>query len=116
VKKIKEFKKDELIGLLVTILLPAGSYAAVTEGSLTGFAGILLVVNQVLKTISPVQPIAMPWRVIEIGKDLNTLVNCNLIAKVSLPLDPKLFPKGYQTDWVKPGRSVWLWLKTNRSP
>ena len=51
-----------------------------------------------------------PWRIIEIGKDLNTLVNCDIVANVSPALDKKLFPKGYHTKWIRPGRSVWSWL------
>ncbi|MGH2624886.1 MAG: glycoside hydrolase family 97 catalytic domain-containing protein, partial [Sphingobacterium sp.] len=55
------------------------------------------------------------WRIIEFGKDLNALVNNDLISAVSRPYNKELFPDGLQTDWIKPGKSVWSWLSGNRS-
>ena len=51
-----------------------------------------------------------PWRVVMVGADLNTLVNCDIVQSVSPPPDPVLFPKGLDTGWVKPGRAVWKFL------
>ncbi|MBC7720711.1 MAG: glycoside hydrolase family 97 catalytic domain-containing protein, partial [Pedobacter sp.] len=92
-------------------------FAAITEGGLTDFAGMSLIVNKsgVLQAnltgkTKKFGVIETPWRIIEIGKDLNTLVNCDIIANVSPSFDKKLFPQGYNTYWVKPGRSVWSWL------
>ena len=45
-----------------------------------------------------------------IGPDLNTLVNSDIITNVSPPPNPKLFPKGINTGWIKPGRAVWKYL------
>src|SRR5207302_4860380 len=59
--------------------------------------------------------ITSPWRVVMIGPDLNTLVNCDLVQNVSPPPDPKLFPKGIQTEWIKPGRCVWKYLDGGES-
>ena len=55
-------------------------------------------------------PITTPWRIVMIGADLNALVNCDIVHNVSAPPDPKLFPDGLKTDWIKPGRSVWAFL------
>lgn len=55
-------------------------------------------------------PITTPWRVIMMGRDLNTLVNCDIINNLSSPPDEKIFPQGLSTDWVKPGRAVWRYL------
>jgi alpha-glucosidase len=55
-------------------------------------------------------PITTPWRVVLIGADLNTLVNSDVIPNLCPPPDPKLFPKGIDTAWCKPGRAVWKWL------
>ena len=55
-------------------------------------------------------PITTPWRVVMIGPDLNTLVNSDIITNVSPPPNPKLFPKGINTGWIKPGRAVWKYL------
>jgi alpha-glucosidase len=54
--------------------------------------------------------ITTPWRVIMVAADLNGLVNSDLVAHLAPPPDPKLFPAGAQTDWVKPGRAVWKYL------
>ena len=55
-------------------------------------------------------PITSPWRVMMIGADLDALVNCDIVHNVSAPPDPRHFPKGFDTDWVKPGRAVWKYL------
>jgi alpha-glucosidase len=54
--------------------------------------------------------IVTPWRVILIGRDLNALVNSDAIHNLATPPDPKLFPRGIRTPWVKPGRAVWRYL------
>ena len=54
--------------------------------------------------------ITTPWRVVMIGADLNTLVNCDIVHDLSPPPDPRLFPKGFDTEWIKPGRAVWKYL------
>jgi alpha-glucosidase len=60
--------------------------------------------------------ITTPWRVILVGRDLNTLVNSDVITNLSPPPDAKLFPQGVHTDWVKPGRAVWRYLDNPASP
>jgi len=54
--------------------------------------------------------IKSPWRVIMIGSDLNTLVNCDIVHNLSPPPDKKFFPEGLNTEWLKPGRAVWGYL------
>lgn len=54
--------------------------------------------------------ITSPWRVILIGADLDALVNSDVVHNVAPPPDRTLFPKGLDTDWVKPGRAVWRYL------
>lgn len=122
-KLIDTVKAGELMGPPVTFELANGAGdAAITEGGLTDFAGMSLKTlgnNQLQANLSGVTKkqgtVETPWRIIQIGKDLNTLVNCDIIANVSPPYDKKLFPKGYDTDWVKPGRSVWSWLAKPRA-
>jgi len=122
-KLIDTIKQGELMGPPVTIELPGNAgFAAITEGGLTDFAGISLIANgsrgfvaNLSGKVNRLAAMESPWRIIEIGKDLNTLVNCDIIANVSPPFDKKLFPQGYNTDWIKPGRSVWSWLAKPRS-
>jgi alpha-glucosidase len=55
--------------------------------------------------------ITTPWRVIMIGRDLNTLVNSDLVSNLSSPPDEQIFPQGLSTPWIKPGRAVWRYLE-----
>jgi len=54
--------------------------------------------------------IVTPWRLVMYGKDLNALVNNNMVALVNPAPDKTLFPEGLRTNWIKPGRSLWAWL------
>ena len=54
--------------------------------------------------------ITTPWRVVLVGRDLNTLVNSSILPNLCPPPDAKLFPEGLKTAWVKPGRAVWRYL------
>ncbi|MCD6597282.1 MAG: glycoside hydrolase family 97 catalytic domain-containing protein [Bacteroidales bacterium] len=54
--------------------------------------------------------IKSPWRVVMYGKDLNELVNNDIISSVAPKPSVELFPKGSNTDWIKPGRSFFTWL------
>src|SRR5207249_2937380 len=59
--------------------------------------------------------ITTPWRVVMIGRDLNTLVNSDIVNNLAPPPDPKFFPEGVNSDWVKPGRATWQYLDRNFS-
>jgi alpha-glucosidase len=48
-----------------------------------------------------------PWRMVVAAKDLTALVNQTMTAALVPDPDPKYFPKGVRTDWVKPGRCTW---------
>jgi alpha-glucosidase len=54
--------------------------------------------------------ITTPWRIVMIGADLNTLVNCDIVHNVADPPDPALFPDGLKTSWLKTGRALWSYL------
>lgn len=54
--------------------------------------------------------ITTPWRVVMIGRDLNTLVTSTILPNLCPPPDPALFPDGIKTSWVKPGRAVWRYV------
>ena len=124
----------------VTFRLPNGAgYGSITEGGLRHFGGMALEstadhgFRAVLGHAQPVSyPFALrfekadwerlaiapaisgaittPWRIILAGADLNTLVNADIVTNVSDPPDPKYFPDGLRTSWVKPGRAVWRYL------
>jgi alpha-glucosidase len=144
-KEISEVPTGEWAAPPLTILLPGElGYAAITEAALVNYSGMALqaggqrVIDARLGHAAPVsypfrlrygldeakrlaQPAALagtittPWRVVMIGRDLNLLVNNAIIPSVSPPPDRKLFPKGSQTAWIKPGRSVWKYLDGGES-
>jgi alpha-glucosidase len=45
-----------------------------------------------------------------VGKDLNAMVNNDILQDLCPPPDPTLFPQGIHTDWIRPGRAVWKYL------
>jgi alpha-glucosidase len=123
----------------LTFRLPGGAgYAAITEGALFGYSGMGLQaageggfsarlghsippsypfrlrykeeIEQRARPAAVTGSITTPWRLVLVGPDLNTLVNSDLVHAVAPPPDPQLFPKGIQTNWIKPGRAVWKYL------
>jgi alpha-glucosidase len=123
----------------LTFKLPGGAgYAAITEAALTNYSGLALQadgrrgftaalghkhpasypfrlrypndVERLSKPAAVTGTITSPWRVVMIGADLNALVNCDIVPDLCPSPDPKLFPQGTRTDWVKPGRAVWKYL------
>jgi len=124
----------------ITIKLPdAAGYAAITEAAVIGYAGMVWQADgqggfrarlghappasypftlrygeaEAARLAQPAAisgTITTPWRVVMIGSDLNTLVNCDIVSDLSPPPDPRYFPQGLHTDWIKPGRAVWKYL------
>ncbi len=50
-------------------------------------------------------PFVSPWRVLIIGQSLGTLVESTLMTDVARPCEIK------DTDFIKPGRAAWHWLR-----
>jgi alpha-glucosidase len=139
-KAIEDVKAGEWAAPPVTFKLPGGAgYASITEAALTDYAGMALQADgrrglivrlghshppsfpfrlrygaeeaaRLSKPAAIAGPITTPWRVVMAGADLNALVNCDIVPDLCPPADPKLFPKGFDTPWVKPGRAVWKYL------
>jgi alpha-glucosidase len=139
-KAIADVEAGDWAAPPLTIKLPEGcGYASITEGALAGFGGMALQADgklgfaarlghshpasypftlrygeaeaRRLAKAAPIEgTIVSPWRVVMIGNDLNALVNCDIVGNVSPPPDPRLFPAGLATDWVRPGRAVWQYL------
>jgi alpha-glucosidase len=137
---IESISARQWIAPPVTFQLPGGAgYAAISEAALTNYAGMALqlVANRTLReSLGHAQPVGYPfelrfgkeeaerlsrpaaiegemvtpWRVIMVGRDLNALVNCDIVTNVSPPPDKDLFPTGEETGWIKPGRCLWRYL------
>jgi len=136
----EEIEQGDMAAVPMTFRLPGGTgYGSITEGALRHFPGMALeagaghTFHPLLGHDQPVSypfalrfekadwerlaiapaikgPITTPWRIILAAPDLNTLVNADIVTNVSDPPDPKYFPDGLHTKWVKPGRAVWRYL------
>jgi alpha-glucosidase len=45
-----------------------------------------------------------------LGRDLNALVNSDILPNLCPPAEPRLFPQGMATPWVEPGLAVWRYV------
>ena len=136
---VAQIRGGEWVAPPMTFKLPGGAgYASITEAALVNYSGMALQAdgrrgfrvvlghkhpasypfrlrysNDVERVSAPAGisgTITSPWRVVMIGADLNTLVNSDVVHNLCPPPEPKLFPRGIQTDWIKPGRAVWKYL------
>jgi alpha-glucosidase len=137
---VTDIPKGRWVAPPMTFKLPNGAgYASVTEADLVNYSGMALQVTgsrEFTLVLAHKQPashpfvmrystndverlshpaviagtITTPWRVVIIGTNLNALVNSDILPDLCPPADPKIFPQGIKTDWVKPGRAVWKYL------
>jgi alpha-glucosidase len=143
-KVVEEVQNGDWAGVPLTFKLPSGAgYASISESVLGGFPGMALQadgrsgfaarlghahpasypftlrykddVERVARPAALRGVISTPWRVVMTGADLNTLVNSDIVNNLAPPPDPGLFPKGLETDWVRPGRAVWKFLDGGES-
>ena len=119
---IDDIKNGELAGPPVTIRLKNGiGYLSITEACLVDFAGMSLKSDgkngykvNLAGNVFVNENVKSPWRVIMIASNLNKLVNNDIVHNLSPKPDQALFPKGFETEWIKPGRCVWSWLAVKR--
>jgi alpha-glucosidase len=139
-KDVADVKPGDWAGPPLTFKLPGlAGYASVTEANLVGYSGMGLEADgrrgwvvglghrhplnypfelrygrdegkRLGQPASIKGTITTPWRVVMVGRDLNTLVNSPILPSLCPPPDPKLFPDGLKTAWVKPGRAVWRYV------
>jgi alpha-glucosidase len=138
-KSLRAIPSGAWIAPPLTFKLPNDAgYGSITEGGLRAYSGMVLQADgsggfstrlghsvpasypfrlrypqEVERLTHPASingVIRTPWRVLMIGADLNALVNCDIVHNVAAPPDPKYFPDGIRSDWIKPGRSVWRYL------
>jgi len=138
-KAVGEIAAEQWAAPPVTFKLPGNAgYGSITEAALFNYSGMALQadgkrgfnvvlghkhpisypfrlrysndIEQVSRPAAITGTITSPWRVIMVAADLNTLVNCDAVHNLCPTADPKLFPNGMKTDWVKAGRAVWKYL------
>jgi alpha-glucosidase len=139
-KALEEVPAEQWVAPPLTAQLPGGlGYVAITEAALFGYAGMGLQADghggfrerlghaqppsypftlrygdaEAKRLAAPqavVGTITTPWRVVMVGASLDALVNSDILPSLCPPADPKLFPEGMRTSWVRPGRAVWKYL------
>jgi alpha-glucosidase len=143
-KALGDVKESEWAAPPVTFKLPGSAgYASITEAALVNYPGMALQadgsrgfrlglghkhpisypfnlrykadIERVSMPARVTGTITTPWRVVLLGADLNALVNADVIPNLCPPPDAKLFPRGIETDWIKPGRAVWKYLDGGES-
>lgn len=139
-KDVADVRPGEWAGPPLTFKLPRdGGCGAITEANLVNYSGMGLEADgrrgwviglghrqplnypfelrygreeggRLGKPAAIVGTVTTPWRVVMVGRDLNTLVNSTILPNLCPPPDPGLFPEGLKTPWIKPGRAVWRYL------
>jgi alpha-glucosidase len=122
----------------LTFRLASGVYGTITEGALARYSGMGLQADGergFVARLGHAQPVSYPfrlrykedierlkepaavageivtpWRIVMATRDLNGLVNSDIVHAVAPPPDPRYFPQGIKTPWIKPGRAVWKYL------
>ena len=143
---ISAVKAGQWAGPPVTFQLPGGAgYGSITEANLVNYSGMGLEgdgrrgwivglghrqpvnypyelrygrdeAKRLAAPASVVGTITTPWRVVLVARDLNTLVNSDVLPNLCPPADPKYFPQGMKTPWVEPGLCVWDYVDRNYVP
>lgn len=118
-KPLDQFTAGAKVAAPITIKLPGyQGYAVLTEANLVNYS------DMALEAASPTSlhaifdknaegwqnqgEILSPWRVTLLAKDLNGLVNSDLLRNLCPPPAPELA----NAAWIKPGRSNWHWMVT----
>ncbi len=107
-----------IIGLPITLELPDGQFACLTEVGTTGWSGMSIAPRgRILCGVFEDDPqgwtvhgdIVTPWRVVIAAGGLTGLVNQSLVYSLADPPDPALFSEGKNAAWIRPGRAYWTW-------
>lgn len=108
------------LGPPLTVVYPDGAFALISEAALFRYSGLTLRPEGGAKFHAAFQddpqgwthdgPILSPWRVVVLARDLNALVNSDVIPALGDPPDPALFPEGLNTAWLRPGKAPCTWM------
>jgi alpha-glucosidase len=108
------------IGMPMTMVYADGGFGLLSEAALYHYSGLTLRPEGGAKLRAVFEddaqgwdengPVLSPWRVIVLSKDLNGIVNSDVIASLCEPPDPQLFPAGFDTPWIRPGKAPCTWM------
>ncbi|OWW23304.1 hypothetical protein B4Q04_21395 [Zobellia sp. OII3] len=109
-------KMGPIQGLTLTCELPQGGYALLAEAGLFNYSGMRLEAigkNSFKANFEEGDAgfdvkgrLTTPWRCVLLADTLNDLANNTMVASLNPAPDANLFA---DTDWIKPGKSVWHW-------
>jgi alpha-glucosidase len=113
--RLEDFSAGKKIPLPITLALPSGGYALVTEANLLNYSdlGVQIAPDHSLSAYfhasqtgwTDNDAVIQPWRVTLLARDLNALVNSDLIRNLCPPAPQELA----KAAWIQPGRSSWQW-------
>ena len=119
-KEVRQQKQPVHLGMPATIIYADGSFGLINEAALYKYSGMTLRPEGNAKVQAAFEDdpngwnhdgaILSPWRVIVLAKDLNALVNSDVVASLCEPPDPTLFPAGINTPWLRPGKAPCTWM------
>ncbi len=108
------------LGPPVTAVYPDGTLGMISEARLFNYSGMTLRSDGAGLFLAAFQDdpggwdhtgeILSPWRVAVLARDLDALVNSDVIPALCDPPDPALFPEGINTDWIKAGKAPCTWM------
>jgi alpha-glucosidase len=114
---LDDLSEGRKLPLPLTFTLPGGSYALITEANLLNYSdlGVQAATDHSLHGFFHAKPegngwttddaVIQPWRVTLLARDLNSLVNSDLIRNLCPAAPPELA----KAKWIQPGRSSWQW-------
>lgn len=119
-QEVKRTRRPVFLGPPVTAVYADGGYGLVTEASLFGYSGLTLRPEGEGRFRAAFEddregwvmegPLRSPWRVVVLARDLNGLVNSDLILALGDPPDPALFPEGSEAPWIRAGKAPCTWM------
>lgn len=114
---LNDLSDGKKLPLPITFTLPGGGYALVTEANLLNYSdlGVQATADHSLHAYfhapsdrngwTSDDAVVQPWRVTLLARDLNALVNSDLVRN----LCPAASPALAKAKWIQPGRSSWQW-------
>lgn len=116
---VEELTVGSTIAAPATAKLPGETgYVMMTEANQIQYSDMTLEVSgpQTFKAIFPNNrqgwtapgEVVSPWRVTVVTRDLNGLVNTDILHNLCPPPAPELL----KADWIQPGRTTWHWMVT----
>jgi alpha-glucosidase len=138
-RALSEVAAGEWAAPPLTFALAQGGYGSITEANLVDYSGMALEADgrrgfvvglghrqpvnwpfelrygrdeakRLGRPASLTGTITTPWRVVLLARDLDALVNSDVLPSLCPKADERLFPQGLKTPWVEPGLAVWRYV------